>query len=152
FTYAPQEAAAAFKGTKQLSFTCLTMADPPYDLLALALKKQLQAIGVDMEIKEVAPDELVPAAGRAETDAVLVDAASGWSPIRAYRFWHPKGPGNMSHFASKSVDASLDRLSHANSEDEYRAALAGFQNAVSEDPPAIFIAWGERARVVSKRF
>ena len=54
--------------------------------------------------------------------------------------------------ASAAVDGALDRIRHAGSDDEYRAGVAAFQRATIEDPPAIFLAWSERARAVSKRF
>ena len=34
----------------------------------------------------------------------------------------------------------------------YRAGVAAFQRAIVDDPPAIFLAWSERARAVSTRF
>ena len=37
-------------------------------------------------------------------------------------------------------------------DEEYRAAVHGFQQAIVQDPPAIFLAWSERARAVSRRF
>ena len=160
FTYAPQSAAAALNhvssgasaSAPKLSFTCLTPADPPYDRLALAVKQQLQAVGVDMRVNEVTPNDLVPALGRPETEAVLVDAASGWGLFRAYRWWHSKGTQNLAHFSSVSVDSALDRIRHAANDDEYRSGVEEFQRAISDDPPAIFLAWSERSRAVSKRF
>jgi peptide/nickel transport system substrate-binding protein len=162
YAYAPQAAAAALtthtpgKATSQqasrLSFTCLTPSDPPYDRLALVVKQQLKAVGVDMTINEVTPNDLVPALGRPETEAVLVDAASGWGLFRAYRWWHSKGTQNLAHFSSASVDTALDRIRHAANDDEYRRGVELFQQAISDDPPAIFLVWSERSRAVSKRF
>ena len=43
-------------------------------------------------------------------------------------------------------------IRHAASDEEYRAGVAAFQQAIVDDPPAIFLAWGERARAVSRRF
>ena len=34
----------------------------------------------------------------------------------------------------------------------YKAGVAAFQRAILDDPPAIFLAWSERARAVSTRF
>jgi hypothetical protein len=41
---------------------------------------------------------------------------------------------------------------HAASDDEYRSGVTAFQQAVVDEPPAIFLAWSERARAVSHRF
>jgi len=49
-------------------------------------------------------------------------------------------------------DAALDRVRHAANDDEYRAGVAAFQRAMIDDPPAIFLAWSQRARAVSSRF
>jgi ABC-type transport system substrate-binding protein len=83
---------------------------------------------------------------------VLVDAASGWGLFRAYRWWHSQGTQNLAHFSSASVDNALDRIRHAANDDEYRSGVEEFQRAISDDPPAIFLAWSERSRAVSKRF
>jgi hypothetical protein len=37
-------------------------------------------------------------------------------------------------------------------DEEYGRAVLGFQQAVLDDPPAVFLAWNERARAVSGRF
>jgi hypothetical protein len=53
---------------------------------------------------------------------------------------------------SRSQDDALDAIRHAKSDDEYAAGVRGFQQAILDDPPAIFLAWDERARAVSRRF
>jgi hypothetical protein len=54
--------------------------------------------------------------------------------------------------SSPRIDAALDRIRHAASDDEYRAGVTAFQQAMVDDPLALFLAWGERARAVSRRF
>jgi len=41
---------------------------------------------------------------------------------------------------------------YAASDDDNLNGITAFQQAVDDDPPAIFLAWMERARAVSKRF
>jgi peptide/nickel transport system substrate-binding protein len=132
-----------------LHFTCLV--PPDYERLALTVKRQLQAVNVVMDVTEMPPDRIFPAMERGEFDAALFDAVSGASVFRPYRWWH-SGTANPAGFSSPSVDAALDQIRHSTSDDEYRAGVAAFQHATIEDPPAIFLAWLERARVVSKRF
>jgi len=43
-------------------------------------------------------------------------------------------------------------MRHAANDDDYRDGIASFQDAIVNDPPAIFLAWSERARAVSTRF
>jgi hypothetical protein len=50
------------------------------------------------------------------------------------------------------LDAAFDRVRYAPNDDEYRRAVANLQKAFVDDPPAIFLAWSERARAVSNRF
>ncbi len=50
------------------------------------------------------------------------------------------------------MDAALDSIRHAADDDAYRAGVAAFQRALADNPPAIFLAWSERARAVSTVF
>jgi len=154
FTFAPAEAANAIRQVSngRFSFTCLTAPVAPYDHLALVLKQQLQAADVDMSINEVSPDDAFQTLAKGQFEALLTDAASGWSLIRAYKFWHSNGPSNMVGFSSASIDTALESVRHAADEQTYRQAVADFQHAVDEDPPAIFLAWGDRSRAVSRSF
>jgi peptide/nickel transport system substrate-binding protein len=142
-------AAAKVLATHHLRFTCLVPAD--YERLALVVKRQLQAVGVSMDIKELPVDEIYAAMAKRNFDAVLFDAVSGPSVFRPFLWWH-SGSANPAGFSSATVDAGLDKIRHAASDDEYRSGVAAFQHAAIEDPPAIFLAWSERARAVSKRF
>ena len=81
-----------------------------------------------------------------------MDSISGPSLFRSYQRWHSGGPFNPKPLDSPLIDAALDRVRHAASDDEYRAGVTAFQQAIVDDPPAIFLAWGERARAVSRRF
>ncbi len=154
FTYTPSAAAATIAKTHhgRLTLTCLTPAEPPYEHLALVLKQELQAVGVDLVVEEIKPDDIIPTLATHEFEAVLVDAASGWSLFRSSRWWHSKGTQNVTGFSSRAVDAALDRVRHAANEDDYRAGAASFQQAIADDPPAIFLAWGDRSRAVTRRF
>jgi peptide/nickel transport system substrate-binding protein len=142
-------AAANVLAPLDLRFTCLV--PPDYERLALVVKRQLQAVNVFMEVKELPPDGIYEAMARRDFDAVLFDVISGPSLFRPFRWWH-SGTANPAGFSSPAVDAGLDRIRHATSDDEYRSGVAAFQHAMMEDPPAIFLAWSERARAVSKRF
>lgn len=142
-------AAAKILATRQLHFTCLV--PPDYERLALTLKRQLQAVNVTMDVQELPPDRIIDAMARHEFDSVLTDLISGPSLFRPFRWWH-SGTANPAGFSSPAVDAGLDRIRHATSDDEYRSGVAAFQRAMIADPPAIFLAWSERARAVSKRF
>jgi len=83
---------------------------------------------------------------------VLFDVVSGPSLFRPFLMWRSGTTGNLAGFSSAAVDAALDSIRHAGSDDDYRSGVAAFQRATIKDPPAVFLAWREGARAVSKRF
>ncbi len=137
---------------RHLTFTCLVPADATYERIALAVKQQLAAADVDMRVQEKAPQEILDLFQRGEFDAVLIDPVSGPSLFRAYRQFHSDAQFNPKPRTSPLIDAALDRVRYAASDDEYRAGVTAFQRAIVDDPPALFLAWGERARAISRRF
>jgi peptide/nickel transport system substrate-binding protein len=148
FTYQPEKAAKILSG-RNLHFTCLV--PPDYERIALIVKHQLDLVGVTMDVKETPPDRAFDAVNRRDFDAALYEVVSGPSLFRPFLWWH-SGATNPAGFSSATVDGALDRIRHAASDDEYRSGVVAFQRATIEDPPAIFLAWSERARAVSKRF
>lgn len=142
-------AAAKQLGTKKVHFTCLV--PPDYERIALVVKRQLDQVNVTMDIQELPPDRLLDALRRREFDAMLFDVISGPSMFRYFLMWH-SGAANFSGFSSVPVDAALDKIRHAASDDEYRSGVVAFERAMNEDPPAAFLVWSQRARAVSNRF
>jgi peptide/nickel transport system substrate-binding protein len=134
----------------KLHFSCLVAPDA--EKVALVLKRQLEAVGVDITLEEVSHDEFIERAGKGSFDALLTSIISGPTIFRAYLWWHSGGPLNRSGYVDTAVDAALERVRHAVSDDEYRAGVENFQNSILSDPPAVFLAWDERARAVSNRF
>jgi len=156
FKFAPGEAALEFSGVKSgrgsvaLRFRCLV--SPNYERLGLLVKRQLEMVGVEMEIEEATPDRVLQALSDGSFDAVFLDMVSGPSLFRTYQWWHSSGSFNPGSLGGGSIDVALDQIRYANSDDEYRRAVAGFQRAIVDNPPGIFLAWSERARAVSRRF
>ena len=143
--------AKALEG-KHLKFTCLVPADSAYERVALAVKEQLAASGVDMEVEDATQEQILRATSNNDYDAVLLDPVSGPTVFRSYRAFYSKVPFNPKPRASALIDDALDRIREAQSDDAYRAGVTALQQAMMDDPPVLFIAWGERARAVSRRF
>jgi len=151
FTFDPA-AASALLGTQHVKFTCLVPPDTYYERLALELKRQLAAVGVEMVPEEVSYDEQSRRGGTGNYDALLTELINGPTVLRPYVIWHSGTPYNWGQFGTKTIDAALDRMRHANSDEDLRTSIAGVQQAFMDDPPAVFLAWSQRARAVTKRF
>lgn len=148
--FEPQKAADLLKSSGGLSFTCLVPTD--YERIALVVQQQLSMVGVTMKVEPVAPDRLFQAIHSAMFDAVLTDVAAGPGLLRSYVFWHTQGSANPGALGDSRIDDALDRIRRATSDGDYKAAVANFQKVTIDDPPAIYLAWGQRSRAVSKRF
>ncbi|MCU1383965.1 MAG: hypothetical protein JWL71_2662 [Acidobacteria bacterium] len=148
-TQASQLLRAGGRGAKKLQFTCLIRPDAPSERIALVLKKQLQAVGVELVIEEVPSDKLLSRVRGGTYEAALLEVISGPTMLRPYQLWHSKGFLNVD---SPAIDAALDQVRYSTSTESYQQGVGGFQQAMMDDPPAIFLAWMERARAVSKQF
>jgi peptide/nickel transport system substrate-binding protein len=149
FRYQPRPVVA--DGARR-RLTCI-FSEPSYERLALVVQRQLQAVGVDLELELVSDNRVF--AHRLEVgdfDAFLTDIPQGPPLVRPYLFWHSRAPFNVGQFSSQQVDDAFDAIRHAADDSEYKAGVAAFQRAIVNDPPAIFLAWRERARAVSTRF
>jgi ABC-type transport system substrate-binding protein len=158
FEFDVRAAATAFARGKArnnqgtLRFTCLVPPDTVNERLALVLKQQLEAVGVDMSVEEAPMDRIIDALRNRRFEAALIDGISGPTLLRPYQLWHSKGTFNPGGLGNPTVDAAFDRVRHAASDQEYEQAVAGIQQAFMDDPPGIFLAWSVVARAVSKRF
>lgn len=151
FRYDPSSAEQALR--HRLRFKCIFAEGALYERLTLVVQKQLAAAGVDMDIEAVSIDELFTRVTKsADFDAVLFDGQLGPNLFRPHQWWHSGALRNYGGFSSPKVDAALDTVRYASDDREYAAAVLAFQRAMIDDPPAVFLAWGERARAVSHRF
>lgn len=148
--YDAQRAATLLKAAPDRKFTCLVL--PDHERLALVVKRQLEAVGVEMAVEEVEPNAVMVRLAKRDFDAVLVDAVSGPTMFRLYRLWHSGGDLAPTSLGTTDMDAALDVVRHASSDEEYRRGVIAVQTASIEDPPAIFLAWSRGIRAVSSRF
>jgi peptide/nickel transport system substrate-binding protein len=135
-----------------LRFTCLVSPDSIDERIALEVKRQLAAVGVEMAVEEASREEIIRRGAKHQFEAAVIDVISGPTLVRPYVMWHTKTPLNWGAFGNATTDAALDRLRHAVTDESYRSAAVGLQDAFIANPPAIFLAWSQRARAVSKRF
>jgi ABC-type transport system substrate-binding protein len=135
-----------------IHFTCLVPPDTVYERLALVVKKQLEAVGVEMAVEEAPVDRLYDALKNRRFEAALIDGISGPTLLRPYQLWHSNGAFNAGGLGNAAVDAAFGRVRHAANDAEYMQAVAGLQQTFVDDPPGIFLAWSVRARAISRRF
>jgi len=136
----------------KIRFTCLVPPNDEMERIALEVKRQLATLGVDMRVEGVSQEELFRRGAAGDYDALVTDMISGPTLLRPYVMLHSNSPMNWGQFGNATIDAALDRLRDATTEDDYRKAVAGLHQAFLDDPPAIFLAWSVRARAVSNRF
>ena len=164
YSYDPGRAAAAIaknlgtrpaaKGqTAEVQFTCLIPDNfELWERLALMVQRNLAEIGVDMVLQSVPFDEFNQRIANGNFDVTLMEMISGFSVSRPFFFWHSAGLSNFSGYSSLQTDAALEGIRRAQNESEYRDYFRRFQQATFENPPAVFLAWGESARAVNRRF
>jgi peptide/nickel transport system substrate-binding protein len=146
FSYEPREISGA-----RTKLACV-LGEVAHERFALGLQQQLQRIGVDLQCELLPVDKVLARVRKGDFDLFLIDLQNGPTLLQAYRTWRTGAPRNMGGYSSPEVDAALDQINVSGNDDEYRAGVAAFQRAIYDDPPAIFIAWSERARAVSTRF
>jgi ABC-type transport system substrate-binding protein len=164
-TYDPSRAVALLNEAKlpsrrpsagipaRLAFSCLIPENfTLWERLALHVQRDLADVGVDMQLEKVTVNEFNRRIGTRAFDAVLTEFVAGNSPTRPFTFWYSQAKGNFWGYKNPMMDAALDGIRRASSETAYRDAFRQFQAASVDDPPAIFLAFGETARAVSKRF
>jgi ABC-type transport system substrate-binding protein len=155
FTYDPRAASEILKrahASGPLRFTTLVAPDSLGERVALELKRQFAALGVEMNVEEASRDEMVQRCGTGNYDAAVIEMVEGPTIIRDYIMWRSGLASNWGHWGNAAVDAALDRARSAANDDEYRRAIVDLQQTFVDDPPAVFVTWSVQARAVSKRF
>ncbi len=148
-------AETGFPGAR-LRFTCLIPTKfSLLERMALELQRQMYDIGVDMQFEAVPILEYDARIREGKFDAVLVDMISGPSLGRPYIFWRSaKADKGLNVFGYENDEAErlFQTLSTSMSEAAIRSTTRRLQRALLDDPPAVFLAWNQRARAVRREF
>lgn len=145
-----------FPGAR-LKFTCLLVEGfSLHERLGLELQKQLYDIGVDLQFEVVTLDTYNNRIRDGQFEAVLVDMISGPSFGRPYIFWRSaKDFDGFNQFGWENAEAEAQFAAiraSALDESATRGATKRLQRIFLDDPPALFLAWSERARVAGPKF
>jgi len=137
-------------------FTCIIPAGfATWERIALEVQKNLYNVGVDMQFKVVPFQEFDGLVREGKFDAALTELISGPTSGRAYIFWrsqkHFKGL-NVFGYENPEAERLFEVLQGATNEAAVRSATRGLQRTFVDDPPALFLAWSQRARAVRRAF
>ena len=137
-------------------FTCLIPEDfAVLERIGLELQRELYELDVDMQFEAVPIAEYDTRIREGAFEAVLVDMISGPTLGRPYIFWRSardfKGL-NVFGYANAEAERLYRVIRTARNDAAVRSATSGLQRAFLEDPPALFIAWNERARAIRRSF
>ena len=104
-----------------------------------------------MQLQHVPVAQFNMRIGQGDFDATFLDMVSGPIPSRAYIFWRsPRVATGLNVFGydNPKAEAFFDTLRRSGDDTSIRAATSGLQREFLDDPPALFLAWNERARAV----
>lgn len=133
----------------RLAFHCLVYE--PLEKFALAIQRQLALIDVDMTVELLSAPAMGQRIGSGRFEAFLFELTNVRTLGYTYFFWHSESPGSV-RTGYDSADEALDAMRLARNDEEIKAAVRVVQDVMRDDPPAIFIAYPEMARAVSRRF
>jgi peptide/nickel transport system substrate-binding protein len=139
----------------RLRFTCLVMETfTVQKRIAMHVQRDLLKVGVDMQIRTVSREEYGMLIGSGQFDAAMGDINSGPTPGRIYMFWASRtevqSPYNVMGFENPEAERLFATLRSSFNEAAVRSTTARLQRVFMEDPPALFLAWNERARAISR--
>jgi peptide/nickel transport system substrate-binding protein len=139
----------------RLRLSCLVPAGiPVFERLALVLQRQLLDVDVDL-VPEVLPvPQLIQRLRTGQFETFVFELAAGQGLNWAYAFWHSQETDTPWRFRNgyTSADGALDAVRRAVTPEQFRDAVHALQQVFVDDPPAIFLAWSEKARAVRLRF
>jgi len=140
--------APSIKETLSLSFTLVTVNEPPLTTIAYLIKDQWEELGVDLEIKTFDPAPTQDSASIEEVikfrdyEILLFGEVMGIIPD-PYPFWHSsqiEDPGlNLSIYENQEADKLLEEARQTLDEEERKEALEEFQEILLKDIPAVFL-------------
>lgn len=162
YTYDPARATALMEeaGLKidddrppaRMRFKCIFPTNPVWERMALMVQRDFSQIGVDVQFEELPLAEFNRRRVNGDFDAVLSELIAGNSAGRPYVFWHSSSKQNSVGYQNPQVDNAFDRLRQATDDAQTRAAFRDLQLQMLDDPPGVFLAFGQLTRAVSRRF
>ena len=140
-----QAADTWFKDGQQLSLTLTTQKDTPYEVLAVAIKKQLAAVDIPVELDlrsaESVPFEILQNHNYGD---MLIYGLNLGGDADVYSYWHSSQIDsqsilrlNLAEYRSNAADSALEAGRSRNDAQLRRKRYADFQRIWIEDLPAL---------------
>ena len=151
----PTESGDPNRPPARLRFTCLLPAEfSLLERIGLEVQKQLYDIGVDVQFVPLPPEEYTLRISEGRFEAVLVDMISGPTLAKPHVFWGTARRDGLHslNYANPEAQRLFELLRTSTNEATTRTAVSRLQRVLLDDPPALFLAWNERARAVRRRF
>jgi len=140
----------------RLRLTCLVPARfSIIEQIALEVQRQLLEVGVDIHFDVQPYDVYNDRLTRGDFETVMIDLVGGPSLSRASIMWRsPKRSDALPIFSYNNpvTEALFESLRISSNEANTRVDVRKLQQAFLESPPAIFLAWNDRARAVRSDF
>ena len=167
YTYDPARAAAlldaaglqidprdkgADRPPARMRFRCIFPTSQLWERMALMVQRNFSQVGVDVQFEALPLDEFNRRLLSGNFDAVLADLSAGNSAVRPYVFWYSSSKQNAAGYQNPQVDAAFDHLREAADDTATRLAFHDLQVQMMDDPPGVFLAFGQTTRAVSLRF
>ncbi|HXK32206.1 MAG TPA: ABC transporter substrate-binding protein [Candidatus Paceibacterota bacterium] len=147
--------AAPSEQTASLSFTLTTADQPIMKNLAALLKKQWQAMGVEININALDTSTLEQEVIKPRSYELLLFGQGLELFLDPFPYWHSsqiKDPGfNLSNYENKEADNLLAQARQTLDQEERKMLLEKFQNILIEDAPAVFLYSPDYIYLVSEK-
>lgn len=124
-----------------LSFTLLTSDDASLVSMAEEMARQWQAVGVEVQVRQMSSEAANEAVRSQDFDAALVQVGLTADPD-PYPLWHStqaEAGQNFSGYASEEADVVMEEIRSTADIDELTRLYHSFQHIFAEDVPSLLV-------------
>ncbi|PIW69284.1 MAG: hypothetical protein COW08_07955 [Ignavibacteriales bacterium CG12_big_fil_rev_8_21_14_0_65_30_8] len=131
----------------------ITNGNPRREFASTLLKNNLKSIGINVEIKKMDLQVLMPKLFEKEIDAWMLGWVVGM-PLDMYIFWHTSSEVsqlNFTSYSNKKVDKYLEQYKKTKSEKIKDELAKKIQSLINNDQPVTFLYWIQNLVAYNKR-
>ena len=131
----------------------ITPGNPRREFASTLLRNNLKSIGINVEIKKIDMQVLMPKLFAKQVDAWMLGWVVGL-PLDLYMFWHSSSEASQLNFVSyknELVDKYLEEFKNAKSEKLKSGLAKKIQTLIHKDQPVTFLYWINNLIAYNKR-